>query len=434
MTPPRPRRWSERFERSRHERAPGVADGVRRLRRAGRPLAVAVALVVGIMGGGAAGLVASGSAVPNTDPGGPIGGGSSPVPKVRILGASTLLVWTPRGLPAWFDRRVAALPGVEHAVGVWSGTLWARSAKAPNGATAIPLPRGMSVPIEVSAADLGSLAPFLAPADRSILPALAAGQAALGSTAASVLGLGLGATLQIGANPLSVAGVLPDQSVGAAEALVSLDTGRRLGIARERYAIVAAAPGAGTNRIAARIRALLPTGLPVQMRAPGETPWFRQGDAVLPPVVLDELFGSFAARPLSRGRIAVDPTWVAGNIVAVRLPLLGWVRCNRAIVPQLVGAFREIEREGLGHLIDRRGYGGCYRPAVTHPNDPQAGISHHTWGIAIDLNLPANRLGQTPHQDPRLVEIMERWGFGWGGRWLVPFGAQFEVVRLGAGS
>jgi hypothetical protein len=101
-------------------------------------------------------------------------------------------------------------------------------------------------------------------------------------------------------------------------------------------------------------------------------------------------------------------------------------------MPQLVGALRELERQGLGHLIDPHGYGGCFRPSFSHPHDPQAGVSHHAWGIAIDLNLPGNRLGAPPHQDPRLVAIFERWGFTWGGRWLIPFGAQFEVVRPSA--
>jgi hypothetical protein len=111
---------------------------------------------------------------------------------------------------------------------------------------------------------------------------------------------------------------------------------------------------------------------------------------------------------------------------------LGWVRCNRAVIPQLVRAFKEIEQEGLAHLIDPHGYGGCYRPEFLRRADPQAGLSHHAWGIAININLANNRLGSIPRQDPRLVAILDRWGFTWGGRWLVPFGGHFEVVRIQA--
>jgi hypothetical protein len=32
--------------------------------------------------------------------------------------------------------------------------------------------------------------------------------------------------------------------------------------------------------------------------------------------------------------------------------------------------------------------------------------------------------------DPRVVEIFERWGFEWGGRWLVPDPMHFEFVRF----
>ena len=30
---------------------------------------------------------------------------------------------------------------------------------------------------------------------------------------------------------------------------------------------------------------------------------------------------------------------------------------------------------------------------------------------------------------PRLVSAFERWGFTWGGRWLVPDGMHFEIIR-----
>jgi hypothetical protein len=58
--------------------------------------------------------------------------------------------------------------------------------------------------------------------------------------------------------------------------------------------------------------------------------------------------------------------------------------------------------------------------------NPEAGISHHAWGVAVDINVSRNPFGGTPHQDPRIVEIFERWGFTWGGQWLVPDGMHFE--------
>jgi len=40
-------------------------------------------------------------------------------------------------------------------------------------------------------------------------------------------------------------------------------------------------------------------------------------------------------------------------------------------------------------------------------------------------------LGATPRQDARLVAIMAKHGFLWGGRWLRPDGAHFEWVGRG---
>jgi hypothetical protein len=61
--------------------------------------------------------------------------------------------------------------------------------------------------------------------------------------------------------------------------------------------------------------------------------------------------------------------------------------------------------------------------------DPSAMLSHHSWGIAFDTNLVGNYYGSAPHQDPRLVSILERWGFLWGGSFVVPDGNHFEYRR-----
>jgi hypothetical protein len=40
-----------------------------------------------------------------------------------------------------------------------------------------------------------------------------------------------------------------------------------------------------------------------------------------------------------------------------------------------------------------------------------------------------NAFGTKADQDARLVDTMERWGFTWGGRWIVPDGMHFEWNR-----
>jgi len=98
------------------------------------------------------------------------------------------------------------------------------------------------------------------------------------------------------------------------------------------------------------------------------------------------------------------------------------------LIPQLRGAMQELQDEGLSKLI--HSYLGCYVPRFVN-RIPTAGISHHTWGVAFDCNIDGNGFGQPPHQDPRLVELLKRWGFTWGGDFVVPDGNHFEYRRPG---
>jgi hypothetical protein len=181
------------------------------------------------------------------------------------------------------------------------------------------------------------------------------------------------------------------------------------------------------------IRPLLPDDLGVfgrvQVRAPGETPYFRAGDAVLPPVLLKALFGEFAARHAKGqlGSLEVDPEWMSANLLTTRIPVVEKeVTCHRGIIPQLRGAMRELRDAGLGHLIES--FNGCFVPRFIS-RDPTALLSHHSWGIAFDVNLVGNYYGDRPHQDDRLVDTLARWGFLWGGDFVVPDGNHFEYHR-----
>jgi D-alanyl-D-alanine carboxypeptidase len=52
--------------------------------------------------------------------------------------------------------------------------------------------------------------------------------------------------------------------------------------------------------------------------------------------------------------------------------------------------------------------------------------SNHAYGAAIDINAPENPYGSTPTMNRRVVKIFERWGFDWGGNFLIPDGMHFE--------
>ena len=97
------------------------------------------------------------------------------------------------------------------------------------------------------------------------------------------------------------------------------------------------------------------------------------------------------------------------------------------IVPQLRGAMQELRAAGLGHLI--RSFHGCFVPRFIS-RDPTSLLSHHSWGIAFDTNLAGNYYGDPPHQDPRLVDVLDDWGFLWGGLFVVPDGEPLRVPTL----
>jgi hypothetical protein len=234
--------------------------------------------------------------------------------------------------------------------------------------------------------------------------------------------------LRFGSVDVAISAVLPDELVGANELLVSRTRAKALGLTHDRYALIQPRGPATDRMIMRALKPLVPQGLPVQVRAPGQTPYFRQGDAVLPPVQLKLLFGEFAAAPdpARPGYLKIDPAWERAHIATEHVPILGNVTCNVALFPQLRGALRELARRGLQDTI--MSYSGCYARRYNN-RDPHQAISHHTWGIAVDINVPQNPFGAPPHEDPRLVRVFQRWGFIWGGTFVVPDGMHFEYRR-----
>ena len=74
-------------------------------------------------------------------------------------------------------------------------------------------------------------------------------------------------------------------------------------------------------------------------------------------------------------------------------------------------------------------YGGCWVPRFI-ASDPARGLSLHSWGIALDLNVATNQRGTPGDMDPRVVDVMARWGFAWGGTWSDPDPMHFELAAL----
>jgi hypothetical protein len=379
-------------------------------------------VVAGFVLGAAATLALQGSAVPPA-PSTPEG----PIPTTP-QDPETFLVWTPGGLPEGFRERIERLEGIERSVVVASDVVWLDRSWSQTGEVVDDPRPGFAIPLEVAAADPRDLGRFLPPADRSVALALERGQGVLGESSARLRGLGPGAVLALGEREVEIAAILSDELVGGHELLVSLEVGRRLGVRTDRYALVVPEGDRTAERVERLVAPIVPNDLPMRVRAPGETPIFRHGDAVLAPVRIKLLFGEFAARPAPGrpGFLILDPAWVRRNMDTQRVPLLGSVTCHVALFPQLRGVVQDLIAQGIEDTI--RSYSGCFSPR--HINrDPGSGISHHAWGIAVDVNVAQNPYGARPDQDPRLVRTFERWGFLWGGKWLIPDGMHFEYRR-----
>ncbi len=139
--------------------------------------------------------------------------------------------------------------------------------------------------------------------------------------------------------------------------------------------------------------------------------------------------GTFSYTPHADGRVTPDPRWVRSYIRTERVPILGSVTCNKVMLVQLRAALGEVVQRGLAARIHRSEYGGCYYPRYIG-YDPAKGLSLHTWGIAVDLNVPENQRGTVGRMDRQVVAIFKKWGFAWGGDWHYTDPMHFELSAL----
>lgn len=327
-----------------------------------------------------------------------------------------LLAWASGGLPGTAERAVERLGGVRRATTVRAGVDWLVSDDLDRGA----------IPLEAAIVEPREYARFVAPALRRTILLLHEKNALVADSSPD--GRGTAPALRLTDRNLRVAGSIDEIATNGYELLLAGPTPASWSRV-DHFLLVQLADPDGRGAVERRLRNMLRPGQSLRVRAKGETPFLRHGDAVLPQLLIKKTFGEFSAVQLPDGRLEVDPSWVKANIRSVELPLLGRVTCHRALLPQLIDALNEVRAEGLGHSVDADDYGGCFSPRFIGL-EPGGRLSHHTWGIAIDINVSENAFGTKPDLDPRLVTIMERYGFTWGGRWLVPDGMHFEWVEF----
>jgi D-alanyl-D-alanine carboxypeptidase len=342
---------------------------------------------------------------------------------------AVLLAWSRgpagRGLDPGLEPAAAALPGVSATSLVRAGGLDLVGSRDMEGRRIDTLAPGWAIPLDAAAVDPARHADFVPIADRAAVAGLRPGDAVLGRTSAELRRLTVGGVVELaGGQSVVVSAIVEDASIGGAELAVDVPTGERLGLTTPRYLLMAYR--GDRPALEDHLRAALQPGAVVRFRGPGETPYLRHADAVLPQAQIKARFGEFSYRATAGGGFEQDGGWQAENIVTRQVPILGTVRCHRGIVDALAGALSEIEKAGLARLVEQAGYDGCFNPRFVAGSDS---VSRHAWGVAFDVGFSSNPTGVESVQDPRLVEIFRRWGFTSGDSWLVPDAGHFEFVE-----
>jgi hypothetical protein len=321
-----------------------------------------------------------------------------------------LLVWAPGGFSEKEVGRVRDSTRVGAISAVRTGTLAAASGR-----------RGYRVvPVETMAVDTNAYTTATGRPGRKLATLLTKG-AVLSKTGAKLRRVKSGGKLKLDGNrTLRVSGVVDDALLGGYEVALERALARRYGIQRAAYLLVR--PRGPMDGLRTEIRKLL-KGRSVRFVTPGDRPFVRGGEGVLPMSQVKARFGEFALPSLRRGW--PDPAWTKANLVTRQVPLLGRVRCHRLVVDDLGKAMADLERQRLGGLVDVgafRRQGGCWSPRLLrHPGGGK--LSRHAWGIAIALKV---------NGDERLIRTMAEHGFVWGGGFARPDTTHFEWVGRAA--
>jgi hypothetical protein len=152
--------------------------------------------------------------------------------------------------------------------------------------------------------------------------------------------------------------------------------------------------------------------------------------AVLSGSSVSRAVGTFNYTPHADGTLTPAAGWVNAYIRREKMPIIGTVTGNKGMLPQLRAALDEIvQTPGLASKIHPHEYGGCYVPRFI-AKDPSKGLSLHSWGMAVDLNVPENQRGTAGHMDRRVVAVFKKWGFAWGGDWSFTDPMHFEMDRV----
>jgi D-alanyl-D-alanine carboxypeptidase len=337
----------------------------------------------------------------------------------------SLVAWSPEGLPRDVEGALDNMSGVR-ATTVRAGIDWMTTSHSSTGATLRNPPAGFAVPLEMLVIKPGEYSHFVAPSDRAAIRQLTGHGVVLARTETALRGEGEGIRLSVG-RTVHATGVVSNHSTQGYEGLLPRPVPTSW-MQPSRFVLIKAKRSVTKAHLHHVIANKLAAGQPFRVHSQSQARYLRYADAVEPPLILKKNFGEFSARR-SGGGFRLDRAWLAHQLRRESVPILGTFTCNRRLFPQLRGALTEVRHKGLSHSIDPSQFAGCFNPRLI-ASAHSIQLSHHAWGVAVDINSRDNPRGSPPHQDPRLVRIMRKWGLTWGGAWMVPDGMHFEWKRF----
>ena len=151
--------------------------------------------------------------------------------------------------------------------------------------------------------------------------------------------------------------------------------------------------------------------------------------AVLTGGSVSSAVGTFNYTPHPDGTVTPDAAWVARPTSAARRADPRHRHLQQGDAAAAAGRAGRGGAAGPRRPIHPGEYAGCYYPRFI-ANDPAKGLSLHSWGIAVDLNVPGNQRGTVGQMDRRVVAIFKRWGFAWGGDWNYTDPMHFEMAEV----
>jgi len=322
-----------------------------------------------------------------------------------------------------FRQGVAELPGVLAIADIGRARLYMVRSRDENGAVVDQAPKEFSYLLDALVFDPATYPAFAGPA-ADILAQLGDGEIVLGKTSAKVRGLGPGSTLEMADGTThTVRAIVDDGMIQNREmALAVADLAGGEGPTRGYLLVRYLGP---LETVEDLFQTFLPEEASVRLRSTEPSEFLPSPAVILPQAQMKLALGEFAFRPTDGRYIERDRVWVQENLINAVIPLLGRVRCHAVLVPALQGAMQEVINADLAFLISPEAFQGCDNPRLIAEG---RGFSRHAWGGAVDINYSSDATIRANGADPRLVAIMERWGFTSGHLWNNPDPGHFEYI------